>query len=109
MKYILLIATLYTGIATAGQPTDMFINIDENVTLTINMERHCTKWDIPKGHEVFEASITDKSIGKTAQGCWELEDSPKGAVVHADIVLPDEKSFFSYRYPADEFETVPNL
>jgi hypothetical protein len=87
----------------------MFIAIDENVTLKINLEHKCTKWDIPKGHEVFEASITDKSIGKTATGCWEMEDSPKGAVVHADIVLPDEKSFFSYRYPADEFQISPNL
>lgn len=109
MKKSILLLALFSSSALAGTPQDMYINITENVVLTVNLEKPCTMWSVPKDHVVMQATIVDKSINKTAYGCWEMEESPNGLVVHADLVSPESKSYFSFRYPAEQFSPVPNL
>jgi len=99
----------YSRIANAAQPNEMFIMVDKDNMITISLDEPCTKFSVPAGHKVMKASVTNSVENKTALGCWELEDSPLGAMVHIDIVLPSEKSFFSYRYPAEQFAVKANL
>jgi hypothetical protein len=99
----------YSRMANAAQPNEMFIMVDKDNMITISLDEPCTKFKVPNGHKVFKASVTNSAVHKEAYGCWELEDSPMGAMVHIDIVLPSENSFFSYRYPAEQFAVKANL
>jgi len=94
-----------TMTSQAAMPTEVVKDIEPTVQMILT-DKPCTLWTVPEGAHVYAASVTDTSINKTAVGCWEMEPND---IVHVDIVIPDEKSFFSYRYPAKDFTPRPNL
>lgn len=105
MKMLLASLTLLSNISYAGAPVERVKDIEPTVQLTIT-EEPCKVFSINGATDVFRAYIVDTSIGKKAEGCWQLE---RGSIVHIDIVVPDEKSYYSYRYPASDFQLRPNL
>ena len=100
-----LVLACFSLTTNAALPVKMIKDIEPTVQMVLT-EEPCTMWQVPPDHKVFRAYVTDTGINKTAYGCWEMEP---GYIVHVDVVLPDERSFYSYRYPASDFSQRPNL
>lgn len=97
--------TVFSLTANAALPVEMVKDVEPTVQMVLT-EEPCTMWQVAPEHKVFKAYVTDSKVSKTAYGCWEMEP---GFIVHVDVVLPDEHSYYSYRYPASDFSQRPNL
>lgn len=102
MKKYLLLALIPLSVHAQEYIKD----IEPTVQMALT-DQPCKVFALEKGvEEVYMAYVVDTAIGKRAEGCWQRE--PKH-MVHIDIVVPDEKSYFSYRYPESDFSARPDM